>query len=146
QQNDFRMPNWERLWQLGRHPIWVMHTEKGEIKIQLNTLSAPATIAAIDSLSRAGVYDGVPFHRVAPNFVIPSGEIERHDGSGGPECVSPTEPSETWFVRGAAGIASAGPDTAGSQYFIMHQWSPHLNGNYTRFGKVVDGMDIVDQI
>ncbi|HET6527274.1 MAG TPA: peptidylprolyl isomerase [Balneolaceae bacterium] len=145
-QIDFRMPDWERLWQLGRHPVWTLQTAKGEIKIRMNTLSAPATISAIDSLSRAGAYEGVPFHRVVPNFVIQGGDITRQDGFGGPDFVIPTEPSEKGFVRGAVGIASAGTDTEGSQYFIMHQWSPHLNGNYTRFGEVVEGIDVVDQI
>jgi cyclophilin family peptidyl-prolyl cis-trans isomerase len=100
----------------------------------------------IDSLNRAEHYDGVPFHRVIPNFVIQGGDIERRDGFGGPDFVIPTEASEQEFVRGAVGIASAGPDTEGSQYFMMHQWKPHLNGNYTRFGKVTDGMDVVDRI
>jgi cyclophilin family peptidyl-prolyl cis-trans isomerase len=143
---DFRMPDWKRLWQLGRHPVWTMQTEKGAIRIRMNTLSAPATISAIDSLSRAGAYESVPFHRVVPNFVIQGGDISRQDGFGGPDFVIPTEPSVDGFERGAVGIASAGTDTEGSQYFIMHQWSPHLNGNYTRFGQVIDGMDVVDQI
>ena len=60
--------------------------------------------------------------------------------------VLPTEASELGYTRGSAGIASAGNDTEGSQYFMMHQWSPHLNGNYTRFGRVVEGMDVVDRI
>ncbi|HEX6981884.1 MAG TPA: peptidylprolyl isomerase, partial [Balneolaceae bacterium] len=102
-QTDFRMPDWKRLWQLGRHPVWTIQTEKGEIKIRMNTLSAPATISAIDSLSRAGAYEGVPFHRVVPNFVIQGGDITRQDGFGGPDFVIPTEPSEEGFTRGAAG-------------------------------------------
>lgn len=143
---DFRLPDWERLWKLGKHPVLTLHTQKGDIEIRMNTLSAPATISAIDSLSRAGAYAGVPFHRVVPNFVIQGGDIERKDGFGGPDFVLPTEPSSHGFTRGAVGIASAGPDTEGSQYFIMHQWSPHLNGNYTLFGEVVEGMEVVDRI
>ena len=143
---DFRMPNWKRLWQLGRDPVWRLKTEKGTIDIKMNTLDAPATVSMIDSLSRAGAYDGIPFHRVVPNFVIQGGDIERKDGFGGPDFVIPTEASGQGFERGAAGIASAGTDTEGSQYFIMNQWSPHLNGHYTRFGEVVDGMDVVDKI
>lgn len=145
-QPDFRLPNWKRLWELGRKPVWTMKTEKGIITIQLNTLSAPATVSMIDSLSRAGAYEGVPFHRVVPNFVIQGGDYERKDGFGGPDFVIPTEASEQEFNRGAVGIASAGTDTEGSQYFIMHQWKPHLNGGYTRFGKVAGGMDVVDKI
>jgi cyclophilin family peptidyl-prolyl cis-trans isomerase len=142
----FRLPDWKRLWQLGRTPVLSLRTEKGTIDMELNTLNAPATVAMIDSLSRAGLYDGVPFHRVVPNFVIQGGDYERKDGFGGPAFVIPTEASEQGFERGAVGIASAGPDTEGSQYFIMHQWKPHLNGRYTRFGRVVDGMDTVDEI
>ncbi len=143
---EFRLPNWARLWELGRNPVWTLRTAKGNVSIELNTLSAPATVSMIDSLSRAGAYDGIPFHRVIPNFVIQGGDIERGDGFGGPDFVIPTEASEQEFVRGAIGIASAGSDTEGSQYFIMHQWKPHLNGDYTRFGQVVSGMQVVDQI
>ena len=142
----FRQPDWDRLWQLGRNPVLTLRTEKGSIEMQLNTLSAPATVAMIDSLNEAEQYDEVPFHRVVPNFVIQGGDYQRKDGFGGPGFVIPTEASEEGFVRGAVGIASAGPDTEGSQYFIMHQWKPHLNGSYTRFGRVIDGMDVVDKI
>ncbi len=141
-----RMPGWERLWELGAQPEWTLYTEKGNIVIRMNPLEAPATVSAIDSLSRAGAYENVPFHRVVPNFVIQGGDIGRGDGFGGPAYLLPTETAESGFVRGAAGIASAGRDTEGSQYFMMHQWSPHLNGHYTRFGKVVEGMDVVDRI
>jgi cyclophilin family peptidyl-prolyl cis-trans isomerase len=143
---EFRLPDWNRLWELGPKPTLLMETEKGRIHIEMNTLSAPATVAMIDSLNSAEHYDGVPFHRVVPNFVIQGGDIERQDGFGGPDFVIPTEASEKGFVRGSVGIASAGPDTEGSQYFMMHQRKPHLNGNYTRFGKVTDGMDVVDRI
>ena len=145
-QTEFRSIDWERLWELGPQPTMRLVTEKGRIDIELNTLSAPATVAMLDSLSRSGVYEGIPFHRVVPNFVIQGGDIERQDGYGGPDFVIPTEASNKEFVRGAVGIASAGPDTEGSQYFVMHQWMPHLNGNYTRFGRVVNGMNIVDRI
>lgn len=143
---EFREPNWNRLWKLGEHPVWVLETGKGTIEVEMNTLSAPATVSAIDSLIRAGVYNDVPFHRVVPNFVIQGGDIERQDGFGGPDFTIPTEASELEYFRGAAGIASAGPDTEGSQYFFMHQWKPHLNGRYTLFGRVIEGMDVVDRI
>ena len=143
---EFRTPDWNRLWELGKHPVWVLETEKGTIKVRMNTLSAPTTISAIDSLTQSGAYNDVPFHRVVPNFVIQGGDIERRDGFGGPDFTIPTEASEQGFVRGAAGIASAGPDTEGSQYFFMHQWKPHLNGGYTLFGNVIEGMVVVDRI
>lgn len=92
------------------------------------------------------MYNGVPFHRVVPNFVIQGGDVESGDGFGGPDFVIPNEPSEHGFVRGAAGIASAGKDTEGSQYFFMIDGAPHLDGGYTVFGQVVEGMDVVDRI
>lgn len=142
----FKTPDWNRIWELGERPVWVLETEKGTIKVQMNSLSAPATVSTIDSLTRAGAYDDVPFHRVVPNFVIQGGDIKRRDGFGGPDFTIPTEANEQGFGRGAAGIASAGPDTEGSQYFFMHQWKPHLNGRYTLFGNVIEGMSVVDKI
>lgn len=81
-----------------------------------------------------------------PNFVIQGGDVETGDGLGGPDFVIPNEPSEHGFVRGAAGIASAGKDTEGSQYFFMIDWAPHLDGGYTVFGQVIAGMDVVDRM
>lgn len=143
---DFLTPDWDRLWQLGAQPEWTLHTEKGKIVIRVDLLKAPATVSAIDSLSRAGAYEGVPFHRVVPNFVIQGGDISRQDGFGGPGFALPTETSELGFIRGTAGIASAGTDTEGSQFFVMYESAPHLNGNYTQFGEVVEGMDVVERI
>jgi cyclophilin family peptidyl-prolyl cis-trans isomerase len=142
----FRTPGWERLWEIGKQPVWVLETDEGIIRVRMNTLVAPATISAIDSLTMAGAYNGVPFHRVVPNFVIQGGDIESQDGFGGPDFILPTEASELEYRKGAAGIASAGTDTEGSQYFFMHQWKPHLNGRYTLFGNVIEGMDVIDRI
>ncbi len=143
---EFRKPDWERLGKLGFEPIWVLETDKGIIKIKMDVLSAPVTIAGMDSLISAGAYNSIPFHRVVPNFVIQGGDIESQDGFGGPDYVVPTEGSEKQYDRGVVGIASAGTDTEGSQFFIMHQWSPHLNGNYTVIGEVLEGMEVVDKI
>jgi cyclophilin family peptidyl-prolyl cis-trans isomerase len=142
----FRMPDWERLNALGERPYWHLETEKGDILIRLDPLSAPFTVSSIDSLTRAGAYDGVAFHRVVHNFVIQGGDVGRGDGFGGPGYTIPTEPSLKSFERGAVGIASSGTDTEGSQYFVMHQWAPHLDADYTLFGTVVRGMDVVDRI
>lgn len=139
-------PNWNRLNKLGTTPTWVLETGKGIITIKMDALRCPATVSAIDSLTRMHKYDGIPFHRVVDNFVIQGGDYEREDGYGGADFVLPTEPSEKAFIRGAVGIASAGNDTEGPQYFIMHQWAPHLNGNYTLFGQVINGMPVVDKI
>lgn len=142
----FRIPDWERLHAMGTRPYWHLKTEKGEIVIRLNPLSAPFTVSSVDSLTRSGAYDGIAFHRVVHNFVIQGGDVGRGDGFGGPEYRIPTEPSLKSFERGVVGIASAGTDTESSQYFVMHQWKPHLDADYTRFGTVVRGMDVVDRI
>ncbi|WP_340105824.1 peptidylprolyl isomerase [Rhodohalobacter sp. 8-1] len=142
----FRMPDWSRLHAMGTRPYWHLQTEKGEIVIRLDPLSAPFTVSSVDSLTRAGDYDNVAFHRVVHNFVIQGGDVGRGDGFGGPGYRIPTEPSLKSFERGAVGIASSGMDTEGSQYFVMHQWAPHLDANYTLFGEVVRGMDVVDRI
>lgn len=143
---EIRRPNWERLHAIGTRPHWHLETEKGEIVIRLNPLSAPFTVSSVDSLTRDGAYDNVAFHRVVHNFVIQGGDVGRGDGFGGPGYRIPTEPSRLSFERGAVGIASSGTDTEGSQYFVMHQWAPHLDGDYTLFGDVVSGMDVVDRI
>jgi cyclophilin family peptidyl-prolyl cis-trans isomerase len=142
----FRIPNWERLYEMGTKPYWVLKTEKGTIEIQLDPLASPFTVSSIDSLTRAGEYNDVPFHRVVRSFVIQGGDIERQDGHGGPDYKIPTEPSFKSFERGTVGMASDGTDTEGSQYFVMLNWSPHLDPNYTIFGKVTKGMDVADRI
>lgn len=142
----FRIPNWERLYEMGINPYWVLKTEKGTIEIRLDPLASPFTVSSIDSLTRAGEYDNVPFHRVVRSFVIQGGDIERQDGYGGPDYKLPTEPSFKSFERGKVGIASDGTDTEGSQYFVMLNWSPHLDPNYTIFGEVTKGMDVADRI
>ncbi|HBQ59829.1 MAG TPA: peptidylprolyl isomerase [Balneolaceae bacterium] len=112
----------------------------------MNPISAPATISGMDSLTRAGAYNAVAFHRVVPNFVVQGGDIETGDGFGGPDYVVPTEASSKQYARGIVGIASAGGDTEGSQYFVMHDWAPHLNGRYTIIGEVISGMQVVDKL
>ncbi len=142
----FRTPDWNRLAKITTNPYLVIELDKGEIIIKLDVLSAPATIAGMDSLLKAGAYDWVPFHRVVPNFVIQGGDVETQDGFGGPGYVVPTEASSNHYNRAMVGIASAGTDTEGSQFFVMHQWKPHLNGRYTIIGEVVEGMDVVDRV
>ena len=145
-ETEFRIPDWDRLYELGTRPIWRLNTEKGIIEIRLDPLSAPFTVSSIDNLTRAGAYNDVAFHRVVPNFVVQGGDFGRRDGFGGPGYTIPTEPSLRTFRRGKAGIASSGTDTEGSQYFFMHQWAPHLDGDYTLFGEVIRGMDVVDRL
>jgi len=142
----FYSPNWERLYKMGTAPHWILETNKGKIEVRLDPLSAPFTVSSLDSLTRSGAYDGVNFHRVVRNFVVQGGDFDRRDGFGGPEYRLPTEPSFRSYKRGMAGIASSGTDTEGSQFFFMHQWAPHLDGDYKLFGEVVRGMDVVDKL
>ena len=92
------------------------------------------------ALTRAGFYDGLTFHRVVPGYVVQGGDPTA-TGWGGPGFNLPSEPGEGAFARGAVGIADAGKDTGGSQFFIMHARAPHLDGRYTRIGEVRDGLD-----
>ncbi|MEX2456670.1 MAG: peptidylprolyl isomerase [Balneolaceae bacterium] len=146
QDNRFRSPDWNRLQELGSRPHWILETEKGKIEIELEPLRAPFTVSSIDSLTTSGFYDGVPFHRVVPNFVVQGGDFTLQNGVGSPDYFLPTESSQLSFERGALGIASSGTDTEGSQYFLMNQRAPHLDGHYTRFGNVVYGMNVVDRL
>jgi cyclophilin family peptidyl-prolyl cis-trans isomerase len=127
------------------NPIWILETSEGRIVIELDGPRAPASTHAIVTLANSGYYDGTFFHRVIQNFVIQaglsfSGELTE------PTFTVPTEGIEDHFERGSLGVASAGRDTEGGQFFIMHQWVPHLNGRYSNIGKVVEGMDVVDRI
>jgi peptidylprolyl isomerase len=89
-----------------------------------------------------GEYDGVPFHRVVPNFVVQGGDFYRGDGFGGPAVPIRSEFTRLRYTTGTAGMASAGKDTEGVQYFVTHSPQPHLDGRYTAFGRVVVGQDV----
>jgi peptidylprolyl isomerase len=138
--------DWEYLRQLGRRPRLVLVTEKGSIEVELVPEQAPLTVQTITRFAEEGRYDGVQFHRVVPNFVIQGGDFDRGDGFGGPGFTIRSEFTRLPFGRDVIGMASSGKDTEGSQYFITHSMQPHLDGNYTAFGQVVRGSDIVDRI
>jgi cyclophilin family peptidyl-prolyl cis-trans isomerase len=108
-------------------------------------VQAPLTTTNFIALTRAGFYNGLRWHRVIPNFVAQTGD-PRGDGSGGPGFAIVDELSPTPFVRGTVGMALSWDDTGGSQFFITHSPQPHLDGQYTVFGRVVKGMDIVDRL
>ena len=136
--------DWEALGRLGSRPHLVLQTEKGEVTLVLDAEGAPLTVQTIAGFAMEGKYDGVPFHRVVPNFVVQGGDFARRDGYGGPGFEIRSEFTEIPFRRGVLGMASSGKDTEGSQFFITHSMQPHLDGAYTAFGWVEDGMDVVD--
>jgi len=120
-------------------------TERGEIVIRLLGKEAPNTVENFVRLAQDGFYDGLTFHRVVPNFVIQGG-CPRGDGWGGPGYTIRCEINRRHYLSGAVGMALAGKDTGGSQFFITHSPQPHLDGRYTIFGQVIRGMDVVDSI
>jgi cyclophilin family peptidyl-prolyl cis-trans isomerase len=121
-------------------------TARGEIAAELYKELAPFTIMSMLKLSaQRGYFRGLTFHRVVPNFVIQGG-CPRGDGWGGPGYTLRSEFSTARYFTGTIGIASAGKDTEGSQFFITHSPQPHLDGRYTIIGRVTDGQQIVDSI
>jgi cyclophilin family peptidyl-prolyl cis-trans isomerase/HEAT repeat protein len=126
-------------------PMAIIETRHGVIEIELDVVQAPLTTTNFIALTRAGFYNGLRWHRVIPNFVAQTGD-PRGDGSGGPGFAIVDELSPTPFVRGTVGMALSWDDTGGSQFFITHSPQPHLDGQYTVFGRVVKGMDIVDRL
>jgi cyclophilin family peptidyl-prolyl cis-trans isomerase len=131
-----------------------IETPKGTIVIELYTKSAPVAAQNFVNLARAGYYDGVVFHRILPGFMIQGGDgqygrIGSMDatriGAGGPGYEFPDEPFAGDYTRGTVAMANAGPNTNGSQFFILVADYP-LPRNYTIFGRVVSGMDAVDAI
>ena len=123
----------------------VIRTERGDIEIELFGDDATQTVATFMRLVESGFYDGLNFHRVVPNFVIQGG-CPRGDGWGDPGFNIRSEFNQYRYERGMVGIAHAGKDTGGCQFFITHSAQPHLNGRYTIFGKVTNGMNVVDEI
>jgi peptidylprolyl isomerase len=138
--------DWDYLAALGRAPRLVLETEWGRIVALLATEDAPQTVQTVARFAEEGRYDGVPFHRVVPNFVIQGGDFDSGDGRGGAGFSITSEFTLIPYARGVIGMASAGKDTEGSQFFITHSMQPHLDGGYTAFGWVVEGMDVVDRI
>jgi cyclophilin family peptidyl-prolyl cis-trans isomerase len=122
-----------------------MVTTKGTIRIRLLAEDAPYTVARIVRLVRNSFYDGLTFHRVVSNFVVQGGD-PRGDGWGGPGYTMRTEVTPRNYRRGSVGMASAGKDTEGSQFFITHAPTVHLDARYTIFGEVISGIDVVDTI
>jgi cyclophilin family peptidyl-prolyl cis-trans isomerase/HEAT repeat protein len=120
-------------------------TNRGRIVIELLHRGAPRTVQNFVKLAQDGFYDGLSFHRVVPNFVIQTG-CPIGNGWGNPGYEIRCEVSPLHYERGMVGMAHAGKDTGGSQFFVTHSAQRHLDGRYTVFGRVVEGMDVVDSI
>jgi cyclophilin family peptidyl-prolyl cis-trans isomerase len=120
-------------------------TERGAIEIELFGDESPNTVASFLALARRGFYDGIRFHRVVPSFVAQAG-CPRGDGWGSAGYTLRCEINERRYITGAVGMAHAGKDTGGSQFFITHSPQHHLEGRYTLFGRVVAGQDVVDSL
>ena len=131
----------------------IIEMENGKkIKIELYPDIAPISCENFEKLVKQGFYDGLTFHRVIPGFMIQGG-CPNGTGTGGPgwhikgEFASNGVKNDLKHTRGVLSMArSMMPDSAGSQFFIMHKDAPHLDGNYAAFGKVVEGMEVVDEI
>jgi cyclophilin family peptidyl-prolyl cis-trans isomerase len=137
-------------------PTATIETDKGNIVIELHSNDTPKTVSNFVELASKGYYDGVIFHRIVPGFVIQGGDgqhghIDRLDrssvGTGGPGYKFADEKFGGDYVRGAVAMANAGPNTNGSQFFIcLEDLSGRLPKNYTLFGQVTKGMEVVDAI
>jgi peptidyl-prolyl cis-trans isomerase B (cyclophilin B) len=123
-----------------------LQTNHGPIAVELYDEDAPKTVANFLSLARDGFYDGTTFHRVIPDFMVQGGD-PKGDGTGGPGYEFDDEPNDRPIVRGALAMANRGPNTNGSQFFIVTaEACPWLDGKHTVFGEVTTGMDAVDRI
>lgn len=133
--------------------IAVLETNFGDIEIKLFEDAAPKTVENFEKLAGEGFYDGVKFHRVIKDFMIQTGDPNSKDddwsddGQGGPGYSFEDEINEHKLVRGSVAMANSGPDTNGSQFFIVTtDAAPWLDGKHTVFGEVLNGMDVVDKI
>lgn len=137
--------DWDRVMKIHPDQLIGFVTSKGEIIVQLNPNWCPGTVGAFMELIERQYFDGKAIHRVVPNFVMQDG-CPRGDGWGGPEFTIRSEFSPAPFMEGTIAMASAGKDTEGSQWYFTHSPTPHLDGKYTHFGYVIEGMDVVHKL
>jgi len=137
--------DWSYIESLDQKKNVIIKTNKGDITIELLPDVAPFTVMNFLKLAEKNYYDSTIFHRVVSNFVIQGGD-PMGTGYGGPGYSIRSEFSPLSYETGMVGMASSGKDTEGSQFFITHSATPHLDGKYTIFGKVTDGQDVVDKI
>ena len=135
------------------NPTVTLHTNLGDIRVRFFSDKAPKHVANFISLAKSGFYDGTKFHRVIPGFMIQGGDPNSKNadrsthGTGGPGHRVPAEFNDTLHERGTLSMArSSDPNSAGSQFFLMVARSPHLDNQYSAFGEVVEGLDVLDKI
>ena len=124
-----------------------IETNRGTIKLELFADKAPKTVANFEKLAKQGFYDGLKFHRVIADFMIQTG-CPQGTGTGGPgyKFADEFHPDLRHKGPGVLSMANAGPNTNGSQFFITHVATPHLDGKHSVFGQVISGQDVVDTI
>jgi len=142
---EYKMLDWEKITKIKTDQKIEVISSKGNFVIQLNVEDNPATVTAIIGLIKSGFYKNKHIHRVVPNFVIQDG-CPRGDGWGSPDFSIRSEFYNSYYEEGSFGMASAGKDTESSQWFVTHSPTPHLDGRYTMFGKVIKGIEIVHKI
>ncbi len=134
---------------IGHHVTWHLATTRGDITVELRPDIAPWAVASIVAITQRKQYDGLEMHRVVPNFVVQGGD-PTSSGWGGPGYSLPAEPSGAadgaGFIQGGIGMADSGPDSGGSQWFIMHSRAAHLDGRYTWVGRVTSGQANADAL
>jgi cyclophilin family peptidyl-prolyl cis-trans isomerase/HEAT repeat protein len=139
---------WRRMAQFatsGKNPTAIFHTKKGSIRVELFASDAPMTADNFMQLARSGYFNGLAFIRVVPNFVIQGGD-PRGDQNGGPGYQIRDEINLKPYTTGTLGMALSGKDTGGSQFFITHSPQPHLDGGYTVFGQLIEGIEVVNRL
>ena len=120
-------------------------THEGDMKLELYFKQAPNTVANFTHLVDSGFYKGLPFHRIIEGFMAQGGD-PNGDGTGGPAWKIDDEHNDLKHEAGTLSMANAGPNTAGSQFFICHMPQPHLDGRHTIFGKLISGFDVLTRI
>lgn len=144
--NEYNNPiDWELVKSLDRDQNVIIKTDRGEVILRMLVEKAPGSVANFIKLSKSGYFNGKNFHRVVPNFVVQGG-CNRGDGYGGENYSLRSEFDNIRYQEGSVGMASAGKDTEGTQWFITHSPTPHLDGRYTIFAQVTSGMDVVHNI
>lgn len=123
----------------------IFEMDKGNVVIELFDKDAPNTVANFEKLANDGFYNGLAFHRVIAGFVAQGG-CPNGNGTGGPGYTIKCEINPNKHERGSLAMAHRGPNTGGSQFYVCFESQPHLDGMHTVFGKVIEGMDVVDKI